>query len=412
MNWQITNATVVFPDGPRKVAGCSISDGIISEIFEQVGSQEQLLNLDLHGLFIYPGLINGHDSLMGTYDAFRGENWPYLNWLAFDTEMKTSSVFRERMLIDSEYLYTIGAFRNLLSGVTTVVDHIPEFVRAPFYDHLPIDLLKNYAISHSICSYSLGWGDEPDIECDRALSENIPYITKIGEGSDRESRESFLKLDRMGCVHDHTVLIHGLALSPDDLERMAEEGTHLVWCPTSNQYLYDKIAPIREALEKGVNVALGTDRSMAGSINMMEELRSAAKLFQDKYNQELSPEILFHMTTDFAAKAFRMTDRGIIAPGKKADLLILRGKYALDPYSSLLEANPEDVFLLIKDGNPIYGDSSLKSLFDQFDFEYDSVLVNNREKYLIHGLFDALQTIDDIVGTPRSFKFLPVKLRS
>ncbi|MEQ9365415.1 MAG: hydrolase, partial [Leptospirales bacterium] len=164
-DWQITNATLATGDAIENTAGLHIVDGKIQAILGGGEEIPELLNLNLHGLSVFPGWINSHDSLLATYEAFRGEGAPYLNWLAFDNQLKASPLFKERMLVGVEDLYRLGAVRNLVAGVTTVADHIPHFVRRPFQDaSLPVRLLPDFGISHSICSYSLEWGDGPRAE--------------------------------------------------------------------------------------------------------------------------------------------------------------------------------------------------------------------------------------------------------
>ncbi len=406
--WQITNATVVIPGEIRKASGCLISDGRIQRILEPGESDGDLLNLNLHGLPLYPGLINGHDSLLATYDSCRGDNWPYLNWLAWDNEVKSSSTFKERMLLEPRELYLLGAYRNLLSGVTTVVDHIPSFVRAPFQDSLPVSLLKDYGIAHSLCSYSLQWGESLEKELERAHQKDLPFITHIAEGFDQESKLSLSLLEKAGGLDDHAVLVHGLSLSPSDLDRIARAESHMVWCPRANLFLYEATPPVQEALEKRISLSLGTDSAMSGSLHLLDELNTAMRILSREGKDPLNPELLFSMVTTNPARAFRLNDRGEIAEGLRADLMVLRGKYPSRPHHSLVQAELPEVYLVVKEGLPVYGEETLSVIFDEMGVEYERVQVMGAEKIIQKGLKKLLVSITEAVGYFKTFEFLPV----
>jgi len=117
-DWQITNATVALPEGPRKLAGLHIVDAQIDQVLTSGDERSDLITLNLHGLVVLPGFINGHDTLLASFPGTKGDNWPHLNWLSFDIDLKRSEVFRERMLVEPATLYEIGAFKNLFSGAT------------------------------------------------------------------------------------------------------------------------------------------------------------------------------------------------------------------------------------------------------------------------------------------------------
>ena len=66
-------------------------------------------------------------------------------------------------------------------------------------------------------------------------------------------------LDRMGLLRQHTVLAHSVHISGEDRERMIERGAGVAHCPLSNSYFGDGVFPVREHLEAGLRIGLGTD---------------------------------------------------------------------------------------------------------------------------------------------------------
>ena len=406
-NWQINNAKIILPEKSLP-GGCQISKGEISKLLGPNETLPDQLSLNLNGLALYPGLINAHDTLMATYHPFRGENTPYHNWLAWDNELKSSDLFKERMLLEIEQLYLLGAYKNILGGSTTVVDHIPHFVRKKIGESLPVTLLPDFGISHSVCSYALNWGEGIRKEYDRAEKSGLPYITHIAEGNDRESVESLTILEEKSGLGENSVLVHGLSLSDTDLEKIADAGASLVWCPSVNMHLYHKTMPIQSAFKHGINVTLGTDSAMSGSTNLLNEMRFAADYYQKEYGESLSDRKLFEMVTVNSARAFKMEGRGMIAEKCAADLLILANKDAGDPYRALLEARPEDIYLLVRDGNPLFGAEELEPIFQEMEIATDKIIVNGTRKIICGGIRNLLDSIVAVTGIRREFPFLPV----
>ncbi|NCC45227.1 MAG: hydrolase, partial [Clostridia bacterium] len=131
--WVLSGAAVLNPDETSENINIAVEDGRISEISRK--NIDSAISLKVDGI-ISTGLINAHDHLLGTYYPKVG-NGPYENWLPWDNDLKSSPVYQERQQIENRDLYLLGAYRNLVSGVTSVSDHIPHFVAEPYYDILP-----------------------------------------------------------------------------------------------------------------------------------------------------------------------------------------------------------------------------------------------------------------------------------
>ena len=129
---------------------------------------------------------------------------------------------------------------------------------------------------------------------------------------------------------------HGSILDDETIALMLEHGTYLV--PTT--YLADAIdmaalpAPIREkaetvlpyakesirrAIASGVKIAFGTD---AGVYPHGENAREFATLVNDR---GMEPVEALRAATLYAADLLGVDDRGVIAPGKLADLVAMDG---------------------------------------------------------------------------------------
>jgi len=136
-------------------------------------------------------------------------------------------------------------------------------------------------------------------------------------------------LHRIGFLKPATSLIHGVWLTPLDIERLAASGASVQHNPQSNLKLGSGIAPIAALLAAGVNVSLGTDG--CGSIehaSMLKSIQSMAlvhKLRGDDYANWVGADDAFHAATAGGAKALGLHDMiGAIRPGMRADLNLWR----------------------------------------------------------------------------------------
>lgn len=398
MQWQIKNGWI--PGYQKRPISINIDGQRISQIGTDVDAASTIV--DLHGLAILPAFINSHDNLLATYFPFQGRNWPYKTWLGWDNEIKVSPLFAERMLINTEDLYLLGAYRNIFSGSVFVVDHIPDFVRKPFEEILPVSILKNFGISHSVSSYSLNWGKGISQEHEFAVKNNLPYIVHIAEGFDRDSKQSLQQLYQLGALTEHTVLVHGLSLSENDLDLVAKAGAHIVWCPPSNRYIYNAQPPIGRAINRGINVCLGTDSAMSGGFGMIQSIKAAHNEISS-----LDPLDLLSMASVNASLAFREKGRGSLDLGQFADLLILNQRRT-DNVTELIEnLKNEDIFLLVREGLPVYGDIVFEQLFHSLSVEFNTILVGRTEKLVIKGWAELMQRIETQIGKSVSFPFIP-----
>ncbi|MCB1307852.1 MAG: amidohydrolase family protein [Leptospiraceae bacterium] len=410
MEWQISNATLVEAGAVRKTAGLHISDGTIIDELEAGEELADLLNVNLHGMPVFPGWINGHDSLLASFHVFKGQQHPYRNWLAWDNELKSSDLFKRRMLLDTRDLYLLGAYRNLLSGVTLAVDHIPHFVRDPFVSELPISILPDFGISHSICSYSLDWGEGPRREYERAAGNDLPYITHIAEGFDSESIHSLRQLDAQGGLGEYTVLVHGLALSEHDLDRIAEAQASVVWCPASNQYIYGRTTPIAAMLQRGINVCLGSDAAMYGSESLLTDIRAACAFLNEQNVTESVTDTVLAMITENARRAFRLSEnRHSLRAGSIADLTVVRPPESpVDTDTILNQIGWKDIYLVVRNGIPVFGDVELEKLFTTMGVSVERIFVEGTERIVATGLRGLLERVNDALGENAGFSFLPV----
>jgi len=134
-------------------------------------------------------------------------------------------------------------------------------------------------------------------------------------------------LDEIGVLDARLSLAHSIWIEPGDIELFAKRGATPVHNPASNLRIGSGLAPVREYLSAGVNVALGTDGAASNDgQNMFDAVRFAALIHNQAgsdFTNWLIPHGALAMATFNGARAFGI-DAGVIAPGKLADIVLLR----------------------------------------------------------------------------------------
>lgn len=123
-----------------------------------------------------------------------------------------------------------------------------------------------------------------------------------------------------------TVLAHCTGISRDEVQYLAETGTHVAHCPSARSMIRGW-CPTTQLLDAGVNVALATDGSAPDrSFCVFKEMRTAAIIHRIHEHDEdlLPPGRLLEMVTIDAARAVGMDDIiGSLEQGKRADIILV-----------------------------------------------------------------------------------------
>jgi 5-methylthioadenosine/S-adenosylhomocysteine deaminase len=360
--------------------------------------------------YLYPGIINIHDHFRGNYlpkVGLKNGNY-YLNWSFWDHDLQTSKVRLEREKNTVEDLYLLSAYKNLFSGVSTANDHFMHHENEKYIPSLPIRVITHYCLAHSIPSFALKWGDGIQVEHERAVKNNLPFIVHCEEGFDAETQNDVNVLERLGCLDNHDVLIHCIGFSNMDIEKVAKAGSSIVWCPGSNMFMFNVTCKIRQILAAGINVSLGTDATHSGSANILEEMRFARKVYGKMYGEDLDPRVIFEMVTANAAKALKVQDEiGTVAKGYKADLLVLKPRYK-DPYEAFVNARMQDIELLVLDGNPVYGSARYKDFFEKRGQGITKARAKGRNMLVKGNPEGLMKRIWKAIGKKKHLKFIPL----
>jgi cytosine/adenosine deaminase-related metal-dependent hydrolase len=308
--------------------------------------------VDLDGSFVFPGLINAHDHL-------ELNSQPRLKWRdRYDNASEWFADFQPRFATDPALAVTrpatledrvwVGGLKNVLSGVTTVCHHNP--MHRPLRRRFPVRVVQQFGYSHS-----LHIDGDGVVESHRRTPPDWPWMIHAGEGLDEAARQELDTLERLGCVAPNTVLIHGVAFCGRAAERVIQAGAGLVWCPSSNQFLFNATADVR-AFDDADRLALGSDSRLSGHGDLLDELQAAHA------TRQLSAEGVARTVTTGAARMLRLEQAGRLTAGVPADITVIR-PLAPCPFDSLVSATRTDVRLTMIDGEPCVGELDLAPAF-------------------------------------------------
>jgi cytosine/adenosine deaminase-related metal-dependent hydrolase len=122
-----------------------------------------------------------------------------------------------------------------------------------------------------------------------------------GQADNQRSQNEFGRLvqDDQGLT-SATVLIHGTALTHQQLGQVKDAGAKLVWSPQSNLRLYGQTTLAADAVQLGMPVGLGADWLPSGSTSLLAELKVAERTLA-RQGHPLPPRQLVEMVTSTAA---------------------------------------------------------------------------------------------------------------
>lgn len=344
-----------------------VEDGII----QAVGSGNPMPKYDnidnkvnLNHNWVLPGLINTHGHIGSTLLRGFGDDLPLDVWLK--TKMwPMEGKFTEETI---QAAASLAILEMLKSGTTTFLEM--------YHLHLNLiaELVQKSGIRSVITRGMIGLCSS--IEQEQKLAEAISLsdsLKKIGEGrittmlaphapytcppaflemiaieakrkklpihihlseTAKEVNEHVAKSGKRPAIHlaelglfdVHTLIAHGVHLSEEELEILANYDVAVSHNPISNLKLGSGIAKIPKMLQKNILVAIGTDSAASNNnLDMFQEMRMAALIH--KGNQEdptvVSAEEALVMATYNGSKALRLENVGIIQEGKDADFIVV-----------------------------------------------------------------------------------------
>ena len=405
--------------------GIFVRDNVI----EAVGPADELPKeadkvIDARGMIVLPGLINTHHHLYQTLTrALPGaQDVELFDWLT-----RLYPVWGE---MNDETVYTsatIGMAELVLTGCTTTTDHLYIYpndstldstIRAAqelglrfhptrgsmslgkskgglppdhvveeeddiledskrvieqYHDPSPYSMVR---VGLAPCSPFSVTGDlmRQTAELARA-SDNVILHTHVAETFDEEEfcLEQFGArpaeyMQQLGWVGPDVWWAHAIFLSDEEISMLAETGTGVAHCPTSNMRLGSGIAKVRQMRDEGVKVGIAVDGSASNDGNdLLLEARMALLLQRVEGGADAFGVMeALELATLGSAAVIGRDDLGKLEPGMAADFigvktdrLAMAGGAVHDPVASLLLCTASGVDLSVINGRHVVRDGAL-----------------------------------------------------
>ncbi|HML51918.1 MAG TPA: guanine deaminase [Propionicimonas sp.] len=129
-----------------------------------------------------------------------------------------------------------------------------------------------------------------------------------------------------GLVDGSTVLAHNLHPQPSELGVLVERGAAVAHCPSSNAMLGSGPFGLRQHVDAGVTVSLGTDVGAGVGFSLLSEARHAYMTQRQlgERGYDLSAAQLLYLATTAGARALGLHNRiGDLGEGKQFDAILI-----------------------------------------------------------------------------------------
>ncbi|MBS1263108.1 MAG: 5'-deoxyadenosine deaminase [Methanonatronarchaeales archaeon] len=385
---------------PVEDGGVLVRDGLIQEVgpFEEVkGSGEEVHRFE--GSALIPGLVNAHchsgmTLLRGYADDVSLNSWLRDYVWPVESRMNEEDVGAGASLACAEMLLGgVTGFADMYFHMGAIAAAVEESGMRALLSYGMIDVGKDENGAEAELEegrrFAEEYGGAAEGRIETALGPHSPetcsarmyprdsrIMTHVSETEsgvtsvvEREGQGPVEFLDGIGVL-DGALLAHGVHLSGEEMEILAERGAHVAHCPSSNLKLGSGVAPVRELLEVGVNVCLGTDGAASNNnLDMFHETRLAALLHKGVAEDATTvpAETALEMATLNGAEALGV-DAGALEPGKHADIVAVdlstpHDTPVDDPVSALVySAKSGDVTDVFVAGEHVVRDGDLRSL--------------------------------------------------
>ena len=351
--------------------------------------------IDCDGNLLLPGFKNAHTHSAMTFLRSYADDLPLQEWLydrVFPMEAKLTKE-------DQELLAQLGILEYLTSGITANFDmYLDNMCHAEasrvlgfrtvlcgsmndfggsvaeteeeYYKINEVSPLVSYRLGFHAEYTTKGESIEGLAELARRLKEPV-YLhlaetkKEVEECYGRHQMSPVKYLDSVGMFEYGGGGFHGVWLNDEDREICAAKNVSIISNPASNAKLASGIADLCALLDKGINVALGTDGPASNNaLDMFREMYLASVL--PKLAREdaaaMDAAAVLRMATVGGAIAMGLSDCDVLAEGKKADIIMLdMHRPNMQPENNLIKnivysGSKENVKMTMVDGKILYED--------------------------------------------------------
>jgi cytosine/adenosine deaminase-related metal-dependent hydrolase len=344
----------------------------------KTGEEADHVKIHFTDAVAFPGLINSHDHLDFNCFSVLGQR-KYRNYTQWGKHIHETykNDINAILHIPENLRASWGMYKNMLGGVTTVVNH-GSFLK------IEDPLINIYQESQNL--HSVQFEKKWKWKLNNPLLKNISCVIHTGEGTDDLSFQEIDKLLKYNLLNRDLIGVHGVAMNSEQ----AKNFKGLIWCPESNGVLLGKHADI-EKLKAHTAVVFGTDSTLTGNWNIWQHIRFARSL------QQVSDAELFNMVTSTPARLWNMNN-GELMPGKDADIVIAGNNNKTVVWDDFYRIKPDDILMVLHKGKiRLFDQLMLPDLINQqIDLSrYRPVCIHGVTKYTegdLPGLMTAIRS--------------------
>jgi hypothetical protein len=315
--------------------------------------------IDFSGHMLLPGMINAHDHLSSGVDLHNNTPREAALWM--------------------------GALRNIMSGVTTVLHHEPQD-SVLFSEGFPIRVVRNYGYANSL--------DPTELKAQFASTgPDAAFVIHLGSNGAADARQKVTELEKLGVLTHRTVVVHGGGVDGDVINLLHRAGASQVWCPSAVMAGDSSVDP--SFVVSNHRVALGTAFDNEKSHDIFEEMKDALAL-------GVPPEAIYSMVTSRPCSILRLRNgEGRIIGGTPADMIAVVNQGAT-PSETLCSMEAQTLEAVILAGRPIVAtDAITKTWPDQWREGLEAIRFDGSKRWVRWQLQRLVRNLVDRAGSPQ-----------
>ncbi|GER37018.1 5-methylthioadenosine/S-adenosylhomocysteinedeaminase [Striga asiatica] len=319
----------VFRNGAVAVRGDTIvAVGQSQDVISQFSSTSpQLINLQGH--ILLPGLINTHVHTSQQLARGIADDVDLLTWLH-----DRIWPYESNMTEEDSYLSTLLCGIELIhSGVTCFAEaggqHVPGMARA--IRQLGIRACLTQSVMDAGEGLPASWAKMTVDECIQHVAE-IPYENQLVVERYGIDHGTITYLEKIKLLQDNLLAAHTVWVNENEVRLISQSGVKVSHCPAAAMRMLG-FAPIREMIDAGVCVSLGTDGAPSNNrMSIVDEMYLASLVNKGREvfgkgttdPTVLPAETILEMATMNGAKSVLWEKEiGSLQVGKKADMIVV-----------------------------------------------------------------------------------------
>ncbi len=368
---------------------------------EEISAWER--EIDVKGNLLLPGFKNAHAHTYMTFLRSYADDLPLQEWLYQMCFPKEDKLTTENI----RPLEVLGIMEYLTSGITTSFDMCyfpPVYAQVAAqcgFRAVQVSGVNSFGGSAAVVeenylkvnetsdltSFMIGFHAEYTTKME--LMEEIAKLAEkykspvflhnsetqneVKECLERYGKTPTQLTDELGMYQYGGGGFHCVYFDDRDYEIFKKRNLTAVTCPASNLKLASGIAPVKRFVDEGINVAIGTDGPASNNcLDMFREmfLTSALAKVREMDAECVSADKILYMATTGGAKALGLEDCDRLAPGKKADLIMLDlHQPNMQPENNIVKnivysGSKQNVILTMVDGKILYENQKFSIGFD------------------------------------------------